>query len=155
MGYTTQFDGRIEIVPPLNQEEIDYLNKFSSTRRMDRRNGPYFVDGTSFKGQGNDADVINHNEPPAGQPGLWCHWVPTEDGTALEWDEGEKFYHSVKWMAYLIHHFLDAGALAAAELPFLQANHVLNGTIKAEGEDMGDRWKLVVTDNVVTTVDLE
>lgn len=155
MGYTTQFQGRIEIVPPLNQAEIDFLTKFANTRRMDRRNGPYFVDGSGFMGQGEDADVINHNVPPAGQPGLWCKWVPTEDGTSLVWDEREKFYHSVEWMKYLIHHFLEQGAIAAAELPFLQANHRLNGSIMAQGEDMNDRWKLIVTDNVVTTVDLE
>lgn len=81
--------------------------------------------------------------------------MPTEDGAALEWDEGEKFYDSQEWMAYLIDHFLKPGALASSAIPFLQANHVLNGTIKAQGEDMGDRWKLVVTNNVVTRVDLE
>ena len=154
MGYTTEFQGRIEIVPPLNQEEIDYLTKFNNTRRMNRRNGPYFVDGSGFMGQGRDDDIIDNNKPPAGQPGLWCQWVPTEDGTALVWDEGEKFYNSVEWMAYLIEHFLKPGALAMGQLPFLQG-HLLNGTIKAQGEDMDDRWKLVVTDNIVTCIDLE
>lgn len=155
MGYTTEFQGQINIDPPLNAAEIEYLQKFANTRRMDRANGPYFVDGGGFKGQGHDADVRDHNRPPEGQPGLWCQWVPNADGTAIKWDEGEKFYYSQEWMTYLIDHFLKPGALAASALPFLQANHTLNGIIKAQGEDMDDRWKLVVADNVVSRVDLE
>ncbi len=30
-------------------------------------------------------------------------------------------------------------------------DHVLNGTIDAQGEDANDRWRLIVTNNVVTT----
>ena len=155
MGYTTDFSGQVNVDPPLNQAEIEYLNKFNRTRRMKRGKGPYFVDGSGWYGQGLDADVTDYNNPPAGQPGLWCQWRPTDDGTAIEWDGGEKFYNSVEWMEYLIEHFLKPGAVAANELSFLQANHVLNGTIKAQGEDMDDRWKLVVTDNVVSTINLE
>ncbi len=155
MGYTTEFLGRVEVVPPLNAEEIEFLKKFNATRRMYRKNGPYFVDGGGYLGQGRDADVIDYNSPSAGQPGLWCQWTPTDDGAAIEWDGGEKFYDSEEWMQYLIDHFLKPGACAAGELKFLQANHVLNGIIKAQGDVMDDRWKLVVTDNVVTRVGLE
>lgn len=155
MGYTTEFSGSISIDPPLNAEEIAYLNKFSDTRRIHRTKGPYFVDGTGLRGQGADADIINHNLPPTGQPGLWCKWVPTEDGTGIEWSGDEKFYDSAEWMEYLIEHFLKPNAVAKLALPFLQANHTCNGVIKAQGEDMDDRWKLIVKDNVVTTEDLE
>lgn len=150
MGYTTEFDGSVSITPPLNQEEIDFLVKFNGTRRMARKNGPYFVDGTGFMGQGNDEDVINHNSPPDGQPSLWCNWVPTDDGTALEWDGGEKFYNSSDWMTYIIDHFLKPGCHASSQLPFLQANHTINGVINAQGEDSNDRWQLVVEGNVVS-----
>lgn len=149
------FQGSINVIPPLNAEEINYLRKFSETRRMDRERGPYFVDGSGDFGQGRDGDIRNYNGPPKGQPGLWCNWVPTEDGSAIECNEGEKFYDSPEWMRYLIDHFLKPGALASEHLPFLQANHVCNGVIKAQGEDMDDRWKLIVTDNVVTKQDLE
>lgn len=64
MGYTTEFTGSIAITPPLNPEEIAYLNKFSDTRRMDREKGPYFVDGTDEFGQGKDPDIHNYNSPP-------------------------------------------------------------------------------------------
>lgn len=148
MGYTTTFEGQVAVVPPLSKEEIDFLNKFAATRRMNRTKGPYFVDGTGSHGQGQDADIRDHNAPPQGQPGLWCQWVPTEDGAAIEWDGGEKFYDSVEWMAYLIEHFIGSAPKAKAQLPFLQA-HTLNGVIEAQGEESGDIWRLIVKDNEV------
>jgi hypothetical protein len=151
MGYTTQFQGQITISPPLSPEEIDFLTKFNQTRRMDRENGPYFVDGSGAFGQGEDPDIRDFNRPPAGQPSLWCHWVPTEDGNAIEWDEGEKFYNAEKWMAYLINHFLKPDHIAT--MPFLQG-HMLNGSILAQGEDIEDRWRLHVVNNEVSREDL-
>lgn len=148
MGYTTTFEGRVAVVPPLSKEEIDFLNKFAATRRMNRTKGPYFVDGSGPAGQGNDPDIRDHNAPPQGQPGLWCQWVPTEDGAAIEWDGGEKFYDPVEWMAYLIEHFIGSAPQAKAQLPFLQP-HTLNGVIEAEGEESGDIWRLIVKDNEV------
>lgn len=155
MGYTTQFSGQVSIEPPLNHAEIEYLRKFNTTRRMKRGNGPYFVDGSGDFGQGRDSDVVNYNSPPTGQPGLWCNWTVTDDGSEILWDEGEKFYYAKEWMAYIIEHFLKPGAVAASALSFLQANHVCNGVIKAQGEDMDDRWKLIVVNNFVSTEMLE
>lgn len=157
MGYTTDFEGTITVEPPLNPAEIAYLRKFAGTRRMDRANGPYYTGGTGYAGQGRDEDVRNYNAPPAGQPGLWCQWVPTDDGTGIEWDQGEKFYEAEAWMRYLIDHFLKDGAEAQGQPGFesFLFGHVLNGTITAQGEDPGDRWDLVVTDNVVSRVDYD
>lgn len=154
MGYTTEFQGSIKVEPPLNSQEINFLKKFSGTRRMNRANGPYYVDGTGFAGQGRDPDIIDFNVPPAGQPGLWCQWVPTEDGTAIEWDGGEKFYDAKDWMQYIIDHFIGSAPVAEAVFPFLQG-HTCNGEIKAQGEEMDDRWKLIVQNNVVSSQLLE
>ena len=148
MGYTTDFEGSVSIEPPLSVQEFTFLKRFSETRRMNRRAGPYFVDGTGMAGQGNDSDIIDHNSPPRGQPGLWCQWVPNEDGTALVWNGAEKFYEAERWMKYLIDHFLAPNPLAGPELPFL-TGHVLNGTIEAQGEESDDRWDLVVETNDV------
>lgn len=154
MGYQTEFEGRITIEPALNEKEIAYLAKFSETRRMDRENGPYFVDGNGYAGQGDGPDMVyNHNGPPAGQPGLWCKWTPTEDGTALEWSGHEKFYDSAEWMQYLMDHFVGSTPAAALKLPFLQG-HVCNGAISAQGEDPSDTWLLEVKDNQVYVQDL-
>ncbi len=143
MGYTTDFSGSVTVTPPLNEAEVAYLNKFAATRRMRRKQGPYCVEDER------KADIVDYNTPPEGQPGLWCQWVSTEDGTEITWDGGEKFYNAPEWMEYIIDHFLAPGAKAAEQLPFLQANHIVNGTIEAQGEDGDDRWRLVATNNVV------
>lgn len=147
MGYTTDFYGSVSVSPPLNSDEIQYLKKFNETRRMECMQGPYYVDRGGAFGQDHGPDIFNYNSPPRGQPGLWCNWTPTDDGTAIEWDGGEKFYDAELWMQYLIDHFLRPGAFA--NLPFLQKNHTVNGTIDAQGEDSDDRWQLVVEDNKV------
>ena len=149
MGYHTEFSGSVNVTPPLNEAEIAFLRKFNETRRMNRTKGPYYVGGTGDLGQDHESDVTNFNSPPPGQPGLLCHWIPNKDGTEIEWDGGEKFYSADIWMQYIISHFLAPAAVAKSELPFLQANHTVNGEIDAEGEESGDVWKLVVKDNKV------
>lgn len=151
------------MAPPLNPEEIEYLNRFSNTRRMHVKEGPYYADpapdGYGQRGH-TDPNVINNNQPDPSQPGLWCQWVPNEDGTAIEWDQGEKFYDSAAWMTYLINTFLKPDAevkqVRAADPndPRLAgvpefADHVLNGIIYAQGEEASDRWRLIVEDNEV------
>lgn len=58
-------------------------------------------------------------------------------------------------MRYLIDHFLRPDAVASesggeqfADFTF---DHVVNGTIEAQGEEPDDRWRLVVRDNEVTS----
>jgi hypothetical protein len=156
MGYTTEFYGRVDIDPPLGDPERDYLTRFAATRRMERKAGPYYVEGSGFRGHGHDSDVRDFSQPPRGQPGLWCQWVPSEDGAALKWDGGEKFYEADRWMAYLIDHFLRPAALASAtddpHFEFFTFDHNLNGEIEAQGEEYDDRWLLRVEHNRVTVL---
>ncbi|MFR9773075.1 hypothetical protein [Nocardia sp. SC052] len=158
MGYTTDFEGSVTVTPPLNESERTYLWRFAHTRHMDRTSGPYFVDGTDGAighDQGHDPDIRSCNRPPKGQPGPWCGWVPTKDGTAIEWDSCEKFYDSDAWMQYLIDHFLRSGAQAEGHKGFedFTFDHVVNGVIHAQGEDPQATWDLIVTDNAVTIAD--
>jgi hypothetical protein len=151
MGYTTEFDGRIAIVPPLSEKEIEYINAFSDTRRMDREKGPYYV-GDNTNGMNVEADVRDPNRPPEGQPGLWCNWEVVEDGNFIEWNGAEKFYDAELWMQYIIDHFICEDPIARREnshFVFL-GEHMCNGEILAEGEEQGDVWKLVVRNNVVS-----
>jgi hypothetical protein len=162
MGYTTDFSGQLSLSRPATQKEIDYINLLCSTRRMKRDveklkelykgehglDGDYGVEGEFFAkddgeyGQKNDGTVIDYNSSGV-QPGLWCQWLLTEDGERLEWDGGEKFYHYVEWLRYLIEKF------------FHKWDILLNGEIKWQGEDMDDRGKIIVKDNVVETIKLE
>lgn len=161
MGYQTDFWGKVEISPPLNPYEVAYLKDLAQTRRMDRENGPFFVRGGGIMGQGHEADVRNYNSPDPSQPGLWCQWVPSDDGTSIEWDGNEKFYNAPEWMVYIIDTFLALppddetyAAMVTADLRLAEFtfDHSVSGIIEAQGEDSEDRWRLVrlvVEDNTV------
>lgn len=148
MGYTTEFTGHVTVSPPLNPAEIAYLDKFADTRRMNRPAGPYATTDDRYS----DLGRIGYNTSPEGQPGLWCNWEPTRDGTAIKWNGFEKFYDADAWMAYLIDHFLQPGGKAQGHPGFedFTFDHVVNGEIKAQGEDPDDTWTLHVTSNAVT-----
>lgn len=123
--------------------------------------GEFFAHDDGNAGQKEDASIINYNQPPGQvvvtmenlnkgikenetrskkllcQPGLWCQWVISDDGKALEWDGGEKFYNYIEWLKYLINRFFEPWGKK------------LNGEIYWEGEDSDDRGIIVVKDNVV------
>lgn len=158
MGYTTDFNGSFELNKPLAPAHKAYLEKFAETRRMKRKeelalelpdpirdaaelpvgfDGAYFVNGRGYCGQDNDESVTDSNRPPTGQPSLWCQWVPNNDGTAIVWDGGEKFYEYVDWIEYLIENFLKPWG------------YTLNGEVEWIGEDPNDRGMIVIDNNVV------
>ena len=157
MGYNTDFDGQVTIDPPLNESEISFLSEFATTRRMNRSKGPLYVEGEGYRGQNGDEDVIDGNRPHPDQPGLWCQWVPTDDGKALKWDEGEKFYHAAEWMKYIVENLLAPSAQGYVarhvnedpRLFHFTFNHKVNGEILAQGDESSDTWMLVVNNNVV------
>ncbi len=153
MGYTTEFEGSVTIEPPLNEKEIEYLNKFADVRHMDRKKGPYYVGSTEDFGQGQDDDIIDYNSPDSSQPGLWCQWVVGNNPDSIFWDGNEKFYAAAEWMQYLIDHFIGKNPLAklnSKDFDFLQG-HSVNGEFLATGEEEGDHWKIIVKDGIVTT----
>ena len=85
-----------------------------------------------------DSSVMDHNSPYREQPGLWCQWVSTPDGSGIEWDGGEKFYAYVAWIEYLIQHF------------YSKWGYTLNGEVRWQGESSEDMGKIVINNNVVT-----
>lgn len=157
MGYQTYFSGEVSIEPPLNEHEISFLQDFNKTRRMHRTKGPLFIKGTGPYGQGHDDDILNFNAPDPDQPGLWCQWTPSDDGTMLAWDQGEKFYYAERWMKYIIENLLAPSARAYIglhldedeRLKHFTCDHVVDGEIYADGEESDDFWKLIVDNNVV------
>ena len=144
MGYTTDFSGSFQFNKQLSSKMLDYLKKFNETRRMGRSTdavfgtqGEFFVFGGGFAGQDREDNILDYNMPPSTQPGLWCQWTPNEDGTELEWDGGEKFYHYTDWLFYLINKILAPNG------------YVLNGEVEWFGEDRSDVGTIVVKDNVI------
>lgn len=133
VGYTTEFSGHFDIEPPLNTAEIDYLIWWS---KRDHREWNEFA---------------------------YCDWVPSADGTKLLHNGAEKSYGAQEWVHYIISNCLMPGAVMQgypmlAELSRYRGftfDHILNGTVAARGENADDRWQLIVTDNIVTTKELE
>lgn len=98
MGYTTDFVGRFKIRPALDAAQVAHLGEFSDTRQ-----------------EGDE------------KPGLWCQWVPTDDGAALEWDGNERFYEYTPWLRRLLDDFL---------VPW---GRTLHGAVEWQGEESDDR----------------
>lgn len=114
MGYTTTFDGRFELNKALSVPDSNQLKEWANERHE-------------------NADV----------PGIWCQWVPTDDGLGIEWDGNEKFYDYVEWLEYIIKHFLNP------------KDYLLNGAVRYQGEEIGDVGRIEVKDNKVTQVELD
>lgn len=161
MGYDTYFNGRISIEPPLSRSQEEYLKAFSSTRRMKRDpeltaqrsdplrelvglpvgpEGGYFVGAGGHAGQEDSFDILDYNNAPTGQPGLWCKWTISvfKGKQFVEWNEREKFYDYTDWLHYLVKHFFEPWGIT------------LNGLIEWQGEDSSDRGQIVVKDNQIS-----
>lgn len=76
-----------------------------------------------------------------GAPSGYCQWElrPDPDNSELEclkWDGGEKFYDSFEWMQFIVEKVL--------------TDYTCNGVIEAQGEELSDRWLLVVENSKVS-----
>jgi hypothetical protein len=153
MGYTTDFVGWVQVDPPLNEHETDYLRAFSRTRRWDRPEGSYVVLPHPLADDDHADDVDAYNRPAPGEPGLWCPWTSTSNGTALTFDGSEKAYQAVRWLEYVIDTFLREDATAAMTGDPLFADfafdHVCDGAVAACRRDTGRLSVVLVTDNEV------
>lgn len=110
MGYSTAFDGKFALDRKLEDGHRAALDNFAAERHS--------VDG--------------------GMPSYYCQWVPNEDGTAIQWDGGEKFRGYMEWLEYIIGAFL---------IPW---GYTLNGEVHWSGDEVRDVGKIIVVDNLVT-----
>ena len=159
MGYTTDFYGSLHFNKPVTNELMEYINRFSSTRRMPRDNdkikeiypnwmdlcfrgelgnkGEYFAPIDNNYGQNHDDSIIDYNGfEESVHPGLWCQWVIEDD--MLVWDGNEKFYYYEEWLQYLIDNF------------FEPLGYMLNGDIQWQGEEFDDFGIIHVEENCIT-----
>ncbi len=154
MGHTTDFIGHVAIHPPLNTVEQHYLTAFASSRRCERPGGPYDVPPNPAAERMDDA--ISHeayNSLAAGQPSLWCGWVPCWDGCCIAHDGIEKFYGATAWMSYLIDHFLAPHAHAResglAWFDGFTFDHTADGIIAGCRRDTRELFLIEVERNIV------
>ncbi len=144
MGYTTDFQGKLDFNKPLSDKMFNFLKQLSETRRMKRNvdevfgiDGEFYVFGGGEFGQNHDANIVDYNQEPSTQPSLWLQWIPTEDRLSLEWDGNEKFYSYTEWLVYLIYKILAPNG------------YELNGKIVWQGEETGDVGEITVKNNKV------
>lgn len=143
MGYTTTFEGSFKLNRKLDVKTHRLLLGLATTRRMKRSvegygvEGEFYINGSGFAGQDHEANIIDYNVPPLTQPSLWCGWIPSLDGLRIEWDGGEKFYHYVEWIEYLLNKVL------------LPRGYCLVGAVSWRGEDSEGLGATQISDAVV------
>lgn len=152
MGYTTEFEGRFNLNKKIEDKHSLFLSNYTKTRHcsykvkaskcMNNVNilpgefGEFFApDNADYYNSRYERFITEMNNNP-NTPGLWCHWVPTEDSLGIEWDGGEKFYDYVEWLNFIIKHFLTPWG------------YELSGSVHFQGEDPNDFGILKVKDNL-------
>lgn len=154
MGHTTDFLGHIDIDPSLNHAETAYLTAFARSRRFDRPGGPYEVPDDPRAETGEDFEIDRYNAVAIGQPSLWCDWEPCGDGCCLAFNGTEEFYEPVRWLRYLVTHFLKPGAKASStaldQFAAFTFDHRLNGIVVGCRRDNKELFAINVTNNRVT-----
>lgn len=154
MGHTTDYIGYLDVFPPLNVAEQEYLLAFRETRHCVRPRGPYVLAGNPLAEQ--LAEPRHHesaNTIGEGQPSFWCQWMPGWGGYSLAFDGREKFYGGAEWLQYRIDHFLAPDARASyTGLPCFDEftfNHTVEGIVAGSRRDTRELFLLDVKDNVV------
>ncbi|MBM7458393.1 hypothetical protein ACIBED_10475 [Rhodococcus coprophilus] len=141
--YSARFDGRFEVSPPLNADEIEFLRGFAGPA-----SGPH--------------NAGRDGLPSRGRPLSWCQWVPTADGSALVWDGDEHFFRHTEWLAYLVQTFLSPRARMRrvlrgrrdkfpAALSHFTFDHVVDGVVSVHSSSGDEEW-IMVRDNVIQSV---
>lgn len=159
MSYRTEFEGRFSLTPKLTPAQTKYLTKFAQTRRIKRNSsvaqelpdperdavglpvgdeGKYFVGATGNMGQDEDDSILDYNSPPLSQPNFWCQWIPTDDGSYIEWDGNEKFRDPEEWLEYIIKAFFKPWGIT------------VNGTVSYQGEEDSDYGQITVNNNAIS-----
>lgn len=174
MGYTTEFYGSFKVDKDVNKSFFEYIHRFSRTRHMKRdvekikienpdwknncfngdlgKDGSFYVthNQSNMFGQNNDESIIDYNQCPDEQPGLWCDWELFSDddltkdlisNCELKWNGTEKFYSYIEWLEYLFINF------------FMPNDYLLNGVMLSIGEEEGDALYIISINNKVYTFD--
>lgn len=159
MGFSTTYLGRLDITPPLNDAEADWLRVFAEIDRRHFREpyevamNPRVVQRESWSSTSPRSDAFGSLTPPDGSPYPHISWRPCMDGCCLTWDGQEKSRMAEESLQYLIDHFLRPGGHARrdrrpefAEFTF---DHVVNGIIAAERDDTRELFLIVCEDNTI------
>lgn len=85
MGYTTNFNGELQLNRPLTHQEWLELKQLANYEK---------------------AVYEAYTETPDTIPDSYLQWEPNESGTAIVWNGEEKFYDYIHWLRWLIKHYM-------------------------------------------------
>jgi hypothetical protein len=116
MGYSTDFKGELKFATPISSEALGYLNGFLGKDRRDI-------------GLGGD-DIYAQ-----GYSSYWYHvdYELLDDFSGIKWNDSEKSYDMVGIANFLIDKMKEK-----------YTDFGLTGKLIAQGEDIDDRWELVI-----------
>ena len=118
MGYSTEFYGEFKLNRELSHKEWLELRALASY---------------------NDSLYANYTDTPETIPKSYLQWEPNEDGTAIRWNGGEKFYDYIHWLRWLTKRYLKPHGL------------VINGKIEWRGDEVADIGVITAVDNKITS----
>jgi hypothetical protein len=152
MGFDTDMEGSFfTITPKITDQKILDLLSGLSTRRMKRdpqkiatkmnislnesiekygEEGEFYFDDADY----GDSTIIDYNEPPKTQCGLWMNWIYDKDSNVLKWNGVEKSYNNEEWLKYLIKYVFEPNG------------YKLNGSYKMRSPY--EEGTIIVKDNV-------
>ncbi len=122
MGYDTTFEGAFHLDRLLTSEHKSILDQLSQEEHTPEEDGKPEKDAES------------------GRPCRYCPWRPSDDGSMIEWDMGEKFYCWREWLGYIVEHHLKPWG------------YRLNGEVRWQGEEPGDSGVIYSKDNRIEAV---
>lgn len=174
MGYTTDFMGAFDVNNKMTREFVEYINRFSSTRRMTRNvekikkvytdweklcfmgnlgiDGEYLAIESKMFGQDREESIIDYNKPPVTQPALWCQWI-IETNEDLKDEEISEFTGKLAWDGGEKFYEYVNWLKYMIKNFFIPANLELNGAVLAVGECSDDATYIIINKNDVRTYD--
>jgi len=109
---------------------MGYTTEFEGSFKLDRQ-----LDPDTAKALFDLADDIGDLK---GAPSAYCQWQPTKTLDGIEWDRNEKFYNYVEWLQFIVDNHLKP------------KGYVLTGSVRYQGEEIGDCGSVSVVDGKVT-----
>lgn len=119
MGYTTYFHGDFDIVE-LATGDPKLLDRYLHLE----------LNLLNERDHRDDDDV----------PGIWCQWVPTQGGSRLAWDEGEKFYDYLEWLTWIVEHKLSPNGYGLSGRVYWDGEHPYDRGMIAAHVIRGGQW---------------
>jgi hypothetical protein len=115
--------------------------------------GAYYVGSEIHSTETDNPALLRHNDPPDGQPGLWCSWQPSGNGESYVWVSSQNYTYN-DWLKYLIAHFFKPWHYTLSGK--LECNDYFSKYVSPNGDEENEieipyveKSELIVKDNTV------